>query len=687
MASANPNAPDYDPNLLGAGPSAPGVAGMGNLGTQPTLPQQKANSNPQDFRQGGVFGPSLNYTDSSGNAFTYDPQTRAVRYAETGSSQIPQNTQPGQGNNLPDLATTRNQISDLFQSQIAAIRNQYASLTSSQTNAQEKVNQENLGRTRSALAASGQLGTTAGGEGAIQTTEQAGADAIKNIQDTLAAEEQKAEASVFGAEGAILSGDEQTQLKAQIDAQQKKVDNIVASIQQQAASGASFASLDQSTIDQMMKSTGYSFTDLMGLWQGAQVAASKPNYAIGGNSAAGYFLVNTNPAPGQSPQTIPLTKPLGQNQTTQEKNYNLAVAQGYAGSFDDWIASQKSSETTTGVKKVYDENGQLIGQYSTTDKKFTPAGEESAASAAAPVPSPKNPASPTGTLFGKNNANNSSTPPATTAEQWYANFSKNSTPFPPDPSFGNKPIAEIGGRTANDIYQEGLEVALGGKTVQSFVGGLSSSTKTKIGRENQAYKTALTNMAGALGAIGGGLPKMQAIYKADAATAAKLIGQATFIQTYTATATDNLNLALKQSPQVSRTDAPYINSVFQKYQNNFAAAPDLTKFEVYIYTAAREYAKVTSGGAMSAAGLTDSATAEAAKLLSAAQSPDQFAAAAQAMKDDMANVNSEFTKTIDQTAASLSGPSSQPPTNPQEGDTYTYQGTNYKVMNGQWVAQ
>jgi hypothetical protein len=71
-------------------------------------------------------------------------------------------------------------------------------------------------------------------------------------------------------------------------------------------------------------------------------------------------------------------------------------------------------------------------------------------------------------------------------------------------------------------------------------------------------------------------------------------------------------------------------------------AEGLTKFETYVYTAAREYAKVTSGGAASAQGLTDAAAREAEKLLNTAQSPRAFAAAVQAMRDDMANVQKNY---------------------------------------------
>jgi len=123
-----------------------------------------------------------------------------------------------------------------------------------------------------------------------------------------------------------------------------------------------------------------------------------------------------------------------------------------------------------------------------------------------------------------------------------------------------------------------------------------------------------------------------------------LMATAAFTKTYASTANDNLQLALNQSDAVARSGAKIVNNYTQWVQGNFTPAGDLAAFETYIYTAAREYAKVTSGGAKSSAGLTDSAQAEASKLLNAAQSPEVFARVVQAMQADMNNVINNFDK-------------------------------------------
>ena len=155
----------------------------------------------------------------------------------------------------------------------------------------------------------------------------------------------------------------------------------------------------------------------------------------------------------------------------------------------------------------------------------------------------------------------------------------------------------------------------------------------------------------------------QSEYSALSANQSKLLNTAAYNQVYTGTATDNLNLALKASDKTTRTPSPVVNKLFQNYFENGAwSNAGLSQFETYIYTAAREYAKVTGGGATSAAGLTDSAQAEADKLLNAAQSPAQFSAVVSAMQQDMANVNTNFNSQLSSFApnvANLLGPLTQ----------------------------
>jgi len=275
------------------------------------------------------------------------------------------------------------------------------------------------------------------------------------------------------------------------------------------------------------------------------------------------------------------------------------------------------------------------------------------------------------------------------------NVAKSMTANPPNPNTANV-VDPAYGRTPNSLYQAALEYTMKGGNLQQFVGGLSSKDP-----RTQAIKDYISNKAGAIAtALGSSFPQIQAMYKVDSAAATKLVTQALFIKTYLATATDNLDLALSQSDQVSRTNAKIANNYIQWAQGNFTPAGPLAEFETYIYTASREYAKVTSGGAMSAQGLSDSAQREAAKLLNTAQSPEAFKATVGAMKLDMANVVNEMNNSVSGISSSLgidtsklSGNSNQQTvkSNGQDyivGQIYNDGNANWTVdKNGKWTKQ
>jgi hypothetical protein len=214
-------------------------------------------------------------------------------------------------------------------------------------------------------------------------------------------------------------------------------------------------------------------------------------------------------------------------------------------------------------------------------------------------------------------------------------------PNPPDPETANN-VDPSTGRTASAIWNDAIQRAFEGTALQQFVGGLSSTDP-----KAKAIKNQIDNKSAAIvSAMGSSYPALKAMYKANASAATKFVTQALFVKTYMRTTTDNLDLALAQSAKIGRTGSKLANNYLQWSQGNLTPAGPLAEFETYIYTASREYAKVTSGGAMSAQGLTDSAQREAGKLLNAAQSPEAFAATAIAMKQDMANVIKELDTTV-----------------------------------------
>lgn len=209
---------------------------------------------------------------------------------------------------------------------------------------------------------------------------------------------------------------------------------------------------------------------------------------------------------------------------------------------------------------------------------------------------------------------------------------------PPDPATANIP-SRVHGLTPNAIHQNGLAFAMTGQMAPQ---GMGSSPKVKAARD------AINNHASALAdAAGVDLPMLRAEYKANSGALSKMVPAYRFTAGAAGTANDNIELALDQSAKVPRAGSPLVNRYLQWANGHtLVGNPQLTKFETYIYTAAREYAKVTSGASQSVAGLSDTAAKEAEKLLNAAQTPEAFAAAAGAMQNDMQNVTKNQIKQI-----------------------------------------
>lgn len=214
------------------------------------------------------------------------------------------------------------------------------------------------------------------------------------------------------------------------------------------------------------------------------------------------------------------------------------------------------------------------------------------------------------------------------------------------------------------LYNSAILSLLGAP--DSSIGGMGSAAgRSAIGNKlsaiTKAYNISPMDIAAA-----------KTDYKALTGAQVKLTTQAVFINTFAKTAIDNLNLALQQSANVPRTGAKFVNKYAQWAQGNFTPAGPLATLETYIYTASREYAKVTSGGAMSAQGLTDSAQKEAERLMNAAQSPEALTATINAMKADMSNVSNEMNKSVNQLPSAIasivkqmSGGANQSPSQPQ----------------------
>jgi hypothetical protein len=203
------------------------------------------------------------------------------------------------------------------------------------------------------------------------------------------------------------------------------------------------------------------------------------------------------------------------------------------------------------------------------------------------------------------------------------------TQYAPDPSITdpNTPDPNIGGLT-----HSALDVAANNYiNTQSLPAGLSRGTDPNSVKQ----RLAILNRAGQLAQ--GNASKEQSVFSANKAALVPLTTITNATEASANTATENLDNALSLAPDVTQSDSKFLNKIFNAAEGNFANVPNLTAFQTAIFTAANEYAKVTSGASASTAGITDSAIKEAQTLLNAAQTPDQFKAAVAQMKTVMGN--------------------------------------------------
>lgn len=219
-----------------------------------------------------------------------------------------------------------------------------------------------------------------------------------------------------------------------------------------------------------------------------------------------------------------------------------------------------------------------------------------------------------------------------------------STPDPPDSKTANMASSDLGGITPNAVYQGAIAYILEGRPLQG------NTRNPAIVARN----TAITNKAGAMmGAANANMSTLRAEYKAKSGTLGKLMSQYNTTRAAENTANLNFDMVEQLSPKVSRTDSKWINEHVQKFLLNFSEAKDLSAFEVAVYTAGREYAKIASGASGSVAGLTDSATQEIERLLSAATSPGALKARLDIMRQDMHNFSEGWGQRIREQSGSI----------------------------------
>jgi hypothetical protein len=199
----------------------------------------------------------------------------------------------------------------------------------------------------------------------------------------------------------------------------------------------------------------------------------------------------------------------------------------------------------------------------------------------------------------------------------------------PDPETANKIIPGIGS-TPNSIWQDGIQYAVSGQMPTLGMGSGAGISQTR---------QSIRNTGNALIAKSGmDAPTIRTAYSANKKSLDRMVPLYNQTVAFANSALASLDYAMEAGEKVWNAGVPTANRMRNWLSGTLAPNEKLSAFEVFVFTAARDYAKVTSGGALSIAELSVAAAQKADELLNSAQSPEQFKAAAGAMRQDMANV-------------------------------------------------
>jgi hypothetical protein len=186
--------------------------------------------------------------------------------------------------------------------------------------------------------------------------------------------------------------------------------------------------------------------------------------------------------------------------------------------------------------------------------------------------------------------------------------------------------------TRNGVFQGAIDMALTGKAptftrASGPVAALIPATQAAV-RNSNAELLARSGMDAGV---------IKSAYAANAKTLGTMIPRYNQSVGYADSALASLNFAEAAGEKVKRSPTTALNTLRNWWNRDIQGNKELSEFEVYVYSAARDYAKVTSGAEASVAELTVSAAAKADQLLNVSQSPERFAGAIAAMRKDMAN--------------------------------------------------
>lgn len=222
-----------------------------------------------------------------------------------------------------------------------------------------------------------------------------------------------------------------------------------------------------------------------------------------------------------------------------------------------------------------------------------------------------------------------------------------------------------------------------------------------IGRNAAATKQQILNRAAEMAASEGESAEEQNLRKisnkANVTALQQLVKQQTMVGAFEKNAIRNADIALNVSEKVDRSGVPAINRWINAGRKELAGDPEMSRFHAATTTFVNEYAKIMSGS-MGNTVVSDSLRKETESLLATKDTPQQFKATIDLMKQEMRNRMKGFedqknelmqsTKSKAQQSKEPAKPEEKAASQFVEGQVYQDSaGNKAKYVNGQWVPQ
>lgn len=177
------------------------------------------------------------------------------------------------------------------------------------------------------------------------------------------------------------------------------------------------------------------------------------------------------------------------------------------------------------------------------------------------------------------------------------------------------------------------------------------------GKSAAILRSNIINRAGELDTsenVSGDQPSINRITgKANAGAINQLQKQYVITSAFEKNANANADMALNLSAKVDRTGVPVVNTWLQAGQKSIQGNADVSAFNAANETFVNEYAKIMSGS-MGNTAVSDSARNHAHDMLSTSQTPEQYKAVVNTLKQEMGNRMDGFRGQLTETQGSFS---------------------------------